>query len=74
MASNPPVVVYPPTETGGRCVRIDGTILGTAYSLRDLTAFIQSARLEGWDGLDVAGSALIEWRGGGRTPGNTEHE
>lgn len=45
MASNPPVVVCPPTETGGRHVRIDGTILDTVYSLRDLTA---SSRAPAW--------------------------
>jgi len=66
MASTTPVVVYPPSpDGGGRRLRIDGTILGTAYSLRDLTAFLQEAGLQGWDELDVARSALIEWRGGG---------
>jgi hypothetical protein len=60
-----PVVVYPPSEGGGRRVRVDGAILGTAYSLHDLTVFLERAGLEGWDDLDVAGSGLIEWRGGG---------
>ncbi|MFD5566669.1 hypothetical protein [Streptomyces cadmiisoli] len=59
------VVVYPPTEAGGRRVRVDGRILGTAYSLHDLTVFLQHAGLEGWDELDVAGWEGIEWRGGG---------
>ncbi len=34
------VIVYPPSETGGRRVRIDDRILGTAYSLHDLTVFL----------------------------------
>jgi hypothetical protein len=61
----PPVVVYPPTEGGGRRVRVDGTTLGTAYSLYDMTVFLQHAGLEGWDELDVAGWQQIEWRAGG---------
>lgn len=59
------VVVEPPGPSGGRRVRVDGRALGTAYSLRDVTAFLQEAGLQGWDELDVAGSDLIEWRGGG---------
>lgn len=65
MATDRPVIVYPPSEMGGRRVRVDGQILGTAYSLHDLTVFLQHAGLEGWDDLDVAGTDLIEWRGGG---------
>lgn len=64
----PRVVVYPPSETGGRRVRVDGEILGTAYSLHDLAVFLERAGLEGWDEMDVAAHAelgLIEWRGGG---------
>lgn len=59
------VIVYPPSETGGRRVRVEGTILGTAYSLHDLTVFLEQAGLEGYDELDVAGWSGIEWRGGG---------
>jgi hypothetical protein len=65
MPDGPPVIVYPPSESGGRRVRVDGQILGTAYSLHDLTVFLQHAGLEGWDELDVAGSKMIDWRGGG---------
>ena len=61
----PRVVVYPPAESGGRRVRVDGTILGTAYSAQDLAAFMQEAGLQEWDEMDVVRSALIEWRGGG---------
>ncbi|MGW5661637.1 hypothetical protein ACWEWG_16275 [Streptomyces sp. NPDC003758] len=59
------VIVYPPSESGGRRVRADGEILGTAYSLHDLTVFLQHAGLEGVDEVDVAESPLIEWHGGG---------
>lgn len=65
MASPQPVVVYPPDEDGGRRVRIDGTILGLAYSVRDIAAFMQEAGLQSFDEMDVVRSALIEWRGGG---------
>jgi hypothetical protein len=65
MASDRPVTVYPPDEEGGRRVRIDGKILGRAYSARDIAAFMQEAGLQEFDEMDVVRSALIEWRGGG---------
>ncbi|MEV6836790.1 hypothetical protein AB0N17_20160 [Streptomyces sp. NPDC051133] len=65
MGEPKPVVVYPPSPSGGRRVRVDSEILGTAYSLRDLVEFLRRAGLEGLDGLEVAASPLIEWRGGG---------
>ncbi|MCX4993823.1 hypothetical protein [Streptomyces longwoodensis] len=69
--ATPRVVVYPPSETGGRRVRVDGEILGTAYTLHDVSVFLERAGLEGWDELDVAQAEMIEWRGGG--PGQWEH-
>jgi hypothetical protein len=60
----PTVIVYPPDEDGGRRVRVDGTILGRAFRLRDVVAFLETAGLQGIDELDVAGMP-IEWRGGG---------
>ncbi|MFB7597228.1 hypothetical protein [Streptomyces sp. NPDC056160] len=63
--SPPPVIVYPPDEAGGRRVRVDGTILGLAYSVQDVARFLQEAGLQGWDEMDVVRSGLIEWRGGG---------
>lgn len=65
MADEHPVIVYPPDEQGGRRVRVDGTILGRAYSVRDIAAFMQEAGLQSFDEMDVVRSALIEWRGGG---------
>ncbi|MGQ5653207.1 hypothetical protein ACWDWT_11640 [Streptomyces sp. NPDC003343] len=37
------VIVYPPAGTAGRRVRVDGAILGTAYSLHDLSVFAVQA-------------------------------
>lgn len=65
MVSATPVVIYPPDEAGGRRVRIDGSILGLAYSVQDVARFMQEAGLQEWDEMDVVRSALIEWRGGG---------
>jgi hypothetical protein len=60
------VIVYPPSPVdGGRQVRVNGEILGFAHSLRDLTAFLRYAGMEGIDEIDVADSHLIEWHGGG---------
>lgn len=65
MPGHLPVVVYPPSSTGGRRVRVDGTILGLAYGLGDVVEFLRRAGLDDVDELTVEGSALIEWRGGG---------
>ncbi|MFF8659445.1 hypothetical protein [Streptomyces huasconensis] len=65
MASTVPVVIYPPDGDGGRRVRVDGTILGRAYSVQDVARFLQEAGLQEYDEMDVVRSSLIEWRGGG---------
>lgn len=65
MATDRPVIVYPPDEQGGRRVRVDGSILGLAYSVQDVAAFMQEAGLQSFDEMDVVRSGLIEWRGGG---------
>ncbi|CAL9666543.1 hypothetical protein SUDANB176_07250 [Streptomyces sp. enrichment culture] len=65
MASEHPIVIYPPGGDGGRRVRVDGRFLGMAYGLLDVVEFL---RLAGQDDVDedwVRRSALIEWRGGG---------
>ncbi|MXM62755.1 hypothetical protein GR925_04690 [Streptomyces sp. HUCO-GS316] len=59
------MIVYPPLEPGGCQVGIDDRILGTAYSLHDVTVLLQNVGLTGWDEPDVADSALIEWHEGG---------
>jgi hypothetical protein len=58
------VVVSPPSPSGGRRVRVDGEILGLAYSLHDIAEFLRRAGLD-LDPAEVAESPLIEWRGGG---------
>lgn len=65
IVSGLPVIVYPPSPTGGRRVRVDGEILGLAWSLRDVAEFLRRAGLEDADETLVARSELIEWRGGG---------
>ncbi|WP_327671862.1 MULTISPECIES: hypothetical protein [unclassified Streptomyces] len=65
MSSTQPVVICPPDEGGGRRVRIDGTTLGRAWSVKDVAAILQEAGLRSFDEVHVAYSALIEWRGGG---------
>ncbi|KUJ68062.1 hypothetical protein ACZ90_22745 [Streptomyces albus subsp. albus] len=64
MAVRPSVVIYPPSASGGRRVRIDGEILGTAYDMRDLAEFLRRAGLDP-EVLDLGSTTLIEWRGGG---------
>lgn len=71
------VVVYPPTKAGGCRLRVDGCILGTAYSLHDLSVFLCHAGIMGLTEVDLAAedpikyvSELIEWRGG--SPGTWE--
>ncbi|MFE5258254.1 hypothetical protein [Streptomyces coelicoflavus] len=65
MASDRPVIVYPPGEDGGRRVRIGGHFVGLAYGATDIARFMQEAGLQGWDDMDVVRSDLIDWRGGG---------
>ncbi|MGV2914564.1 hypothetical protein [Streptomyces alfalfae] len=65
MASTRPVTVYEPDDQGGRRVRVDGAILGRAYSTRDVAALLQQVGLQSWDELDVVRTDLIQWRGGG---------
>ncbi|REE58702.1 hypothetical protein BX257_1134 [Streptomyces sp. 3212.3] len=60
-----PIIVAAPCGSGGRNVHLGDEFLGTAYSLHDLTVFLQCIGLLGWDELDVTESDLIEWRGGG---------
>lgn len=59
------VIVEAPCGSGGRRICLDDEILGTAYSLHDLAAFLRYAGQAGCDELDVAESDVIEWHGGG---------
>ncbi|MGW6459107.1 hypothetical protein ACWF94_24825 [Streptomyces sp. NPDC055078] len=60
-----PVIVYSPSLTGGRRVRVDDEILGLAYGISDVAEFLRWAGLEGIDETDVVMSTVVEWRGGG---------
>ncbi|MCF2436300.1 hypothetical protein LV779_25865 [Streptomyces thinghirensis] len=63
MASDRPVIVY--RLTGDvPAARVDGTILGLAYSVQDV-AMIIGGRAQDFDEMDVARTALDQWRGGG---------
>ncbi|MFF8945660.1 hypothetical protein ACF1A5_25940 [Streptomyces sp. NPDC014864] len=59
-----PVIVHPPSPTGGRRVRVNGEILGLAYNVGDVAEFLRRAGLE-VDPAEVTVSPLIDWRGGG---------
>jgi hypothetical protein len=56
------IVIYPPALTGGRRMRVDGEILGLAYSVRDAIEFLRRAGLD-WDEADLRASPLVDWRG-----------
>lgn len=58
-----PVVVHPPSATGGRRVTVDDEILGLAHSDHDLVVFLERAGLQDAEDLVDSDSALIEWRG-----------
>ncbi|MDF3298788.1 hypothetical protein [Streptomyces tropicalis] len=64
MSGSLPVVVHPPSPTGGRRVRVNGEILGLAYGVSDVAEFLRRAGLD-VDPMQVAVSPLIDWRGGG---------
>ncbi|WP_326689143.1 MULTISPECIES: hypothetical protein [unclassified Streptomyces] len=58
-----PIIVHPPSATGGRRVRADGQILGLAHNVNDVLELLRKAGLDP-DGIDLDGP-LIDWRGGG---------
>lgn len=73
MAEPLPVVVSPPSPTGGRRVRVDGEILGLAHGINDVVEFLRRAGMEEADAQMVETSMFIDWKGGGpevwsRTP------
>ncbi|KOV49778.1 hypothetical protein ADL00_45415 [Streptomyces sp. AS58] len=61
--SDAPIVVHPPSSTGGRRVTVRSETVGTAYSDHDLVVFLEAAGVTDPDGvLDDPG--WVEWRGG----------
>ncbi|MDT0270602.1 hypothetical protein RM844_30450 [Streptomyces sp. DSM 44915] len=65
--ARPPIVVYPPTEGGGRRVRVDGQAIGLARTLSELREFLRRAGMPNAEDVDLSDPALVEWRGGGPT-------
>ncbi|MFC9593852.1 hypothetical protein [Streptomyces sp. NPDC056944] len=62
--SSAPIVVHPPSPTGGRRVTVrQGGIVGLAHSDRDVTEFLRRAGLDDADGL-LDDPSWVEWRGG----------
>ncbi|OIJ91875.1 hypothetical protein BIV23_39490 [Streptomyces monashensis] len=75
--SKPPDQVEPVHHFSGRNRRprrripVDSKTQGTAYSLHELSVFLERTGLEGLDVVDLVKSRLIEWRGDG--PAAWEH-
>ncbi|MDV9194335.1 hypothetical protein [Streptomyces sp. Wh19] len=65
MPGHLPIVIYPPSPTGGRRVRVDGEILGLAMSVRDVAEFLRRAGMDDITEDDVILSGMIDWRGDG---------
>ncbi|MFD6554986.1 hypothetical protein [Streptomyces sp. NPDC058398] len=65
--SRAPIVVHPPSRTGGRRVTMHSSgrdgILGTAYSDHDLVVFLEGAGIQDPDSI-LDDARWIEWRGG----------
>jgi len=65
MSGHPPVIVYPPSSTGGRRVTVHGQIVGLAHGRGDVASFLRRAGLaQGAEEIDLDQPELIEWRGG----------
>ncbi|NGN65469.1 hypothetical protein G5C51_16390 [Streptomyces sp. A7024] len=62
MAWQAPIIVHPPSPSGGRRVTVRGQILGLAHDDRDLVEFLRRAGLEDAD-MSLDDPHLIEWRG-----------
>ncbi|MFI0827320.1 hypothetical protein ACH4Q7_23010 [Streptomyces roseolus] len=61
--SNAPIVVHPPSPSGGRRVTVRSSILGLAHSDRDVLEFLRRTGLEDADAL-LDDPRWVEWRGG----------
>ncbi|WP_030670749.1 hypothetical protein [Streptomyces rimosus] len=57
------IVIQEPSPTGGRRVRVDGTILGLAHSDADVVEFLRRAGLPDAEPL-LDDPSWVEWRGG----------
>ncbi|WP_078951535.1 hypothetical protein [Streptomyces rimosus] len=62
-----PVIVHPPSPSGGRRVTVHGQIVGLAHGRGDVAEFLRRAGLApDAEDVDLDAPGLIEWRGGGR--------
>ncbi|WP_181764746.1 hypothetical protein [Streptomyces albidus (ex Kaewkla and Franco 2022)] len=59
-----PIVVHPPSPSGGRRVTTNGRILGLAHDLREFAEFLRRSGLDAGS-VRLDDPELIEWRGGG---------
>ncbi|MFF4247390.1 hypothetical protein ACFYY2_23400 [Streptomyces sp. NPDC001822] len=65
MSGHRPVIVYPPSSTGGRRVTVHGRIVGLAHGRGEVASLLRQAGFAPGDGdIDLDQPELIEWRGG----------
>ncbi|KPC60358.1 hypothetical protein [Streptomyces chattanoogensis] len=65
MTEHPPVIVHPPTPSGGRRVTVRGQIVGLAHGRGDVAEFLRRAGIAGPAGdVQLDDPRLVEWRGG----------
>lgn len=60
----PPIVVHPPSGSGGRKVTAHAENLGFAHKPEDVVEFLRRAGLDPSE-IQLDDPNLIEWRGGG---------
>ncbi|ARF59023.1 hypothetical protein [Streptomyces gilvosporeus] len=65
MTEHPPVIVHPPTPSGGRRVTVRGQIVGLAHGRGDVAEFLRRAGIAGpAEEIELDDPRLVEWRGG----------
>ncbi|WP_411144467.1 hypothetical protein [Streptomyces sp. x-80] len=65
MTEHPPVIVHPPTPSGGRRVTVHGQIVGLAHGRGDVAEFLRRAGVaEPAEDIVLDDPRLVEWRGG----------
>ncbi|MGY5128962.1 hypothetical protein [Streptomyces nigrescens] len=65
MTEHPPVIVHPPTPSGGRRVTVRGQIVGLAHGRGDVAEFLRRAGVAAPAGdIELDDPHLVEWRGG----------
>ncbi|MFD0267266.1 hypothetical protein ACFVGY_11795 [Streptomyces sp. NPDC127106] len=59
------LILDPPDESGGRLVRYDGVVLGTADRPSDVVELLRQAGVTAPEALDLGDPDVAEWRGAG---------